>query len=243
MASGNVTEHEPWISVTLLRLMNQMKKILLVAFASVIHLAALAEYSGYQLTLEVEYTDGSVAVGYAFPIGAYFNLDSINDTDYLKRQLTIRDGVTTDSLGYFKTRLVYDAVYPDDPSNANRYYDLQDFTKVALNQVARIKVRDRFNYSYLSQISSGLTLADSTWSNQKCVDSFVAGAYLCDFQIFVHEDHPEIQKIKAELNAHWDSVKGLDLDYDTGDEADSEVAEIVAKLYEYKVVVIMTCTC
>ncbi len=210
-------------------------------------ISAKAEYNGYHIQFKVETKQGDTQIGYVYVASAYFNTDSINNTNYLIKALdqSGKEWLKRDSLVYFKERIKYEyRNVGDSLGPKNPIYTLDNRQIISAENIQSISVLDLIDYTYIISISSQLSIADTSWINTPPVQSFMAGGYLCYHQIFVHAPSKKVEAAIKAIKAIENATDPEEIDYHDGDDLDEKIWEIISTICrEDKIVVISECTC
>lgn len=230
-----------------------MRKTLIIIIAVIFSTSLRAEYNGYHIALSIENLKGQITKGYVYVASAYLNMDSLNNSEYLKRALdqSWKDWDKRDSLTYFKERIKYEytAVWDSSGPKKSIYY-LTGKTVLSFKSIKSIKIEEMIHFGYTKGIANELKLSDTTWMKREPVRKVSFGGYLHSYQIFIHENSPQINAIIKQLeikqkefdNTELDDENG-DTDYKKGDKIDEEFWKIIQKLNKLKVVIIAESSC
>lgn len=223
--------------------------------------SAFAEYNGWFLKIEITTANNEVIIGHIYRASAYFEEDSLSDEHYTTKALT-RSFTEDEHFVYFKTLYKYEYV-PLGGLEPTHIYALLNEQGIATTEIKNISVLDRIDFSYLENIASGHKLSDTLWMKEPPVVKAIADGYLCSWQVFVHEQSANTQKVLAELavyqtkNAQQFKKLEEELEYANGEHyreietkidelqesLDEMASDILAQLDGEKVVIISFCSC
>ena len=106
------------------------------------------------------------------------------------------------------------------------------------------------DFGYTQGIANELKLSDTTWMKRKPIKKVSFGGYLHSYQIFIHENSPQINAIIKQLEIKQKEIDSTELqdengdrDYRKGDKIDEELWKIIQKLNKLKVVIIAESSC
>ena len=229
-----------------------MKKTL--AFLAIIFLSlstnAECQYHYYHITFTFEANDGKIFNGYTAVSPCYFSVDSILNTEYLKRKLTSSTGdfYTEDSLTYFQDRIKY-KIDENSEQKDTLYYLLNKRT-IPTKKIKTIRIDNIVDQFGWVSISNDLQLKDTVWMKKEPIKRVVLeGAslegygigFLIDYKIFIHANSKKIDTIIRELELKWKELVNEKTSNDIDDnvfEINEEIGEIIKKLNGEKVVVV-----
>lgn len=205
-----------------------------------------AEYNGYHIKFSIETTNGEINNGYAYVASAYLNIDSLKNTEYLKKALdqSGKEWDDRDSLVYFNERIKYEyKMVGDSLGEKIPIYALKSRQAILSSEIMPISIEEMIDYTYLIGISSPLSISDTVWIKKEPLSSYSFGGYLCYHQIYIHQNSKKIDRIINLLKAKQAEINNIEIDYHNGDEIDKEFWEMIKQLYGEKVVIITECTC
>ncbi|MGB6035619.1 MAG: hypothetical protein WBG42_05080 [Cryomorphaceae bacterium] len=228
-------------------------------------LFAMAEYGGHHVEFNLFLRSGEVIHAYQY-IPTYFNKpDSISYKEYFEeyREILLNDKFYDDfSLAsYYQKRIKYTWEYEEGEENF--IFTLIEKQSIDTAAVASISVIEIIPYSYLMGVASSHDWSDREWMAEKPKKVHQFGGYFCDYQVFFHEWNEDIASLVTEINSEMARAETIisklkeDLRYVDGNEydeieeeidrwtesLDEKIDELLAPIYDYKVVVINTCTC
>ena len=221
-----------------------------------------AEYNGWYIKFKIITQNQEELIGNIYIAQAYFEKDSIKNSNYLIEIFNTLDNRSEDSLVFYKNLLSYKYKQQED-TNTYTEYGLINQSMIAIQQIKSIEVLNMIDFWYLSGIASTHTSADTIWMKSKPIKVFRTGGTLCDWQIFVHETSENTEKtiIKIEELQRSFSTKiealEADLEYLYGEEyyqtkekienleekIDSQFQELLSPFKGKKVVIISFCSC
>lgn len=221
-----------------------------------------AEYNGWYIKFKITTQNQKELIGNIYLAQAYFEKDSIKNSNYLIERFNTLDNRSEDSLVYYKNLLSYQYKQEED-TNTYTEYGLINQAMIAIQQIKSIEVLNMIDFWYLLGISSGHSISDTTWMKNKPVEVFRTGGNLCDWQIFVHEATEKtkqtIQQLKNLTNSNTSEIEKLEqeLKYLDGAEyykakeniesleegMDEKYQEILKSFDGEKVVIISFCSC
>lgn len=221
-----------------------------------------AEYNGWYIKFKIITQNQEELIGNIYIAQAYFEKDSIKNSNYLIERFNTLDNRSEDSLVFYKNLLSYKYKQQED-TNTYTEYGLINQSMIAIQQIKSIEVLNMIDFWYLSGIASTHTIADTIWMKSKPIKVFRTGGTLCDWQIFVHETSENTEKtiIKIEELQRSFSTKiealEADLEYLDGEEyyqtkekienleekIDSQFQELLSPFKGKKVVIISFCSC
>ena len=221
-----------------------------------------AEYNGWYIKFKIITQNQEELIGNIYIAQAYFEKDSIKNSNYLIEIFNTLDNRSEDSLVFYKNLLSYKYKQQED-TNTYTEYGLINQSMIAIQQIKSIEVLNMIDFWYLSGIASTHTSADTIWMKSKQIKVFRTGGTLCDWQIFVHETSENTEKtiIKIEELQRSFSTKiealEADLEYLYGEEyyqtkekienleekIDSQFQELLSPFKGKKVVIISFCSC
>ncbi len=217
-----------------------MKKTLIVLTILSLSAGVKAQYYyGYYIKFDAETIHGETKTGFVYLAAHYLNNDSLNNTDYLKKALSQRaiEWHKRDSLVYYKERIKYDYIPVDDSlGSKSTIYRLNNEQAIANNEIQAIKIRDMIEQSYFIQISNPLSAADTVWASKRPLRSYSFTGFVCYFQIFVHENSQNTNRIIKQLQEKQHKANEID-----PNEIDEAFLNIIEELYGEKVVVVTEC--
>ncbi len=224
-----------------------MRIILLIFFTLYYSTILRAEYNGYLIKFEVETLEGNKFFGYSYLSTSYFNLDSLENTNYLITALDPgRGDWEGDSLIYYKERIKYEYRHVGNVDGEKiPIYTLNNRQVILDKEIKNIDILEIINQTYMVGISSPLSISDTTWSNKDPIESYSFGAYLCFHQIYIHERSKNIKNIIARLQAKQKEIDEIEFDSEMGDQLDNEISKMIDELslLDNKIVVITECSC
>lgn len=230
-----------------------MKKVLIIIVTVFLSLSAKAEYNGYHITFTIETTNDLKLKGYSYVASAYLEMDSLQNTNYLKRALnqnSTGDWDKRESFTYFKRRIVYNYNnYFYDQQKQHEYY-LTEKTALPCKSIKNIRIDDMIDWSYLSNMVI-LNTSDFNWLKSKPVKRYFFGSYLCEYEFFVHENNKKISQLLKPLIAQNEKLNQIEKSNNTTERelaeayenADEVINDVIEQLKGYKVVVVVFCTC
>lgn len=229
-----------------------MKNTLILFFTILFSISAKAEiYSGYQLTLTIENINGQKSKGYAHIPAAYFELDSIQNTVYLKRVLSRWFEADDDTLIYFKERIVYNYKTSITGTSQETYtYYLTEKTQIPLVSIKSITIDEVIDWGYVTSILVLKESSDLSWLKEKPTKSYLFSSYLCEeIQVFVYEKNDKIDKLVNELIEVHKEIDEVETNEKSPNynntKYHNELTDKEEKIYEkmkgYKIVVVSTC--
>lgn len=203
-----------------------------------------AEYQGFYLKLQLTLENDRQLEAYTYVVSAYLNEDSVHSSTYLLRMVAQQSGYESDSLTVFTHLLTYRyrSIWQTEGAWPETIYAMAEPLKLQKSDVQTVTLLDRVQASYILGVASPLRPADTLWTTTPVRSAHVFEGYFCLYQIFVHEDSPEIEAVLREIRAElrrWEA----DPESVTDEEKDAYLAEKVEVFYRFKVVVIAECTC
>jgi len=230
-----------------------MRKTLIILIAVIFSTSLRAEYNGYHITISIENIKGQITKGYVYVASAYLNMDSLNNSEYLKKALdqSWKDWNKRDSLTYFRDRIKYEYTAVWDSSGAkNSIYYLTGKTVLSFKSIKSIKIEEMIDFGYTQGIANELKLSDTTWMKREPLRKLSFEGYLHSYQIFIHENSAKINEIIKQLEIKQKEIDQTELqddngdtDYRKGDKIDDELWGIIKKLNKLKVVIIAESSC
>lgn len=230
-----------------------MRKSLIILIAVLFSTSLRAEYNGYHITILFENVKGQITKGYVYVAAAYLNMDSLSNSEYLKRALdqSSKDWSKRDSLTYFKNRIKYEYSAVLDSSGAkNSIYYLTGKAVVSFKSIKSLKIEEMIDFSYTQGISNELKLSDTAWMKKEPMRKLSFGGYLNSYQIFIHENSSKIRAVIKQLEIKQKEIDKYNLQYENddtdhikGDKIDEELWMIIQKLNKQKVVIIVESSC
>lgn len=247
-----------------------MKNILILFFTVLFSISAKADYNGYHITFTIENISGQKSKGYVYV--TYLKMDSLQNTEYLKRALdqSIQDEnwENRNTLTYYKERIIYNyipAYIPveeqlDNTEQSYEYY-LTRKTKMLFSSIKKITIDEMINWSYAIGMSVLKESSDLSWLKEKPIKSYFFNSYLCEFQIFTHEKNDRIDEHINRLTKIQKEIDKIATDYGNSEHSNNERDKLMSKLEEtyekmsdevdkfieqlegYKIVIITSCTC
>lgn len=199
---------------------------------------------GYHLALSLELQNGRTLEGFVFYSSEDLNLDSLQNTAYLK-QLLGRDleGKAL-PLTLFRQRLAYTYSLPgEDDGGVDTLFYLMKRTSIPLEKIKSITVREVVEWSVLTGISSELKPSDQSWMKRPPLTSEGYKAYLCSHWVYYHRITRKTKRIRQEIYQKQLEWEEMEINFENGDKLDAELWKMLEKLRRMKVVVISTCTC
>jgi hypothetical protein len=164
-----------------------MKKILIL-FLLLLSAPLFAEYGSYQIQFTLEDVNRNVSKGYCQITASYLNLDSLENSEYLKKTLSCQITQDVDTFYYYKARLKYEYQNLYDSSvGKSKIYSLLDETAVSMSAIKTIKIDDMIGSGYSNNILNELKLSDTTWMKIPHVSRFITNGVFCSFEVFVHK--------------------------------------------------------
>lgn len=226
---------------------------------------ALAEYNGHQIEFTIELKNGNKIHGYNYLASVYQKDKTISYQEFLERnyEIVLRHHYndSLEELTYFENRIKYN--YLDYDGEERFIYTLTDKRTIEKQQIKSLKIIELTDQSYAIGISSTHNWEDRFWMSIKPIEKISTGGYLCENQIFVHQDNPKIEQIKKELKkVSIDFDKKINeqkeiMKYSNGKEylqaekeieelenkIDREISELLQKFHGMRVVIISMCSC
>ena len=240
-----------------------MKKLFLILIGILLQTHSLkAEYNGWYIKFKIITQNQEELIGNIYIAQAYFEKDSINNSNYVIERFNTLDHQSEDTLVYYKNLLKYN-FQPEEDTSTYTEYGLINQQKIHVKDIKSIEVLNMIYFWYLSGIASTHTIADTIWMKSKPIKVFRTGGTLCDWQIFVHETSENTEKtiIKLEELQRSFSTKiealEADLEYLDGEEyyeteekieklereIDKQFQELLTPFKGEKVVIISFCSC
>ncbi|GAL87387.1 hypothetical protein CHU_2386 [Sporocytophaga myxococcoides] len=223
-----------------------MNKTIGILIFTLVTISSRAEYIGYHIKFTIETKKGETRIGFVYVPSAYLDMDSIENTNYLKYALdqSWDDRSNKDSLFYFKERIKYQYQEVGDTQGEEReIYSLSNKQSISYQDIKLIRIIEMQDFTYLTGVSSPLSVTDIPWISKKPLQGYAFSGYLCYYQVFVHVKSKKIEGIIKRLTAKQKSIESIDVNHENGDGVDEELWEIIKELYGEKVVVITECTC
>lgn len=229
-----------------------MKNILIVFFTILSSISARAEiYDSYHISFTIEDINGQKSKGYVHIPTAYFELDSIQSTAYLKRVLSRWWSEEDDTLTYFKERIIYNYKSSVTGTSQETYtYYLKGKTKIPLSSIKNITIDEVFDWDFVTTILVLKESSDLSWLKEKPIKSYFFSTFMCEEnQIFVYEENHVIEKLikkLIEVNKELDEIETNEKkpNYNSTEyhnELTDKENEIYEKMKGYKIVVVTTC--
>lgn len=239
-----------------------MNKLIICILFLLLTVHVKAEYNGWFIKFKITTKSQKELVGNVYIAQAYFEKDSINNSNYLIERFNTLDNQSEDSLVYYKNLLSY-KYNQDGDTNTYTQYGLLNQEMIAINEIKSIEVINMIDFWYLSGIGSSHTIADTIWMKKAPVESFSFGGYLCGWDIFVHEATKKTDRILLQLKEltenHTLKIDSLEknLKYLNGndyyqteekieslnDSIDEKASEILKLFDGEKVVILNFCSC
>ena len=191
-----------------------MKKILILSTIFFLSTTVRAEYNGYHIRFELETTKGETKFGFVYVASAYLKMDSLKNTNYLKKALDQSWGEWNkrDSLVYFKERIEYKFRYVGDSlGEENSIYSLANKQAISANEIKSITITEMIEETYLVGVSSPLSISDTIWTNREPLSSYSFSGYLCYHQIYVHISSKKTDRIIDILQRKEDELKDIEI--------------------------------
>ena len=240
-------------------------RIFISLFFCLSMLIAKAEYDGYHVEFDLHLKSGETIHGYQYLAGF------ISDSDNISRKETIESrkdfllgNQFNDGLGdysFYQKRIKYTWEYEE--AEESFIFALIEKQSIDTAAVASILVIEIIPYSYLMGVASSHDWSDRQWMAEKPKKVHQFGGYFCDYQVFFHEWNEGIASLVTEINSEMARAETIisklkeDLPYADGNEydeieeeidrltesLDEKIDDLLAPIYNYKVVVISMCTC
>lgn len=191
----------------------KMQFLHLTASAMLIATSLKAEcyYTDFDLTFEIEHA-GTKAIYYAQLSACDFTLDSAQNQDYLLAALTAEGD--PELISIFTDRLRYSYCYETKADCNNNQKDevfqLLHKTLLKKTSINSIRLLDAKRGSAMLHIANDLSIADSTWLQQKPIKAMGFGFDLCDSQLFIHSLSDEINAVISTIEAFRQRVASLE---------------------------------
>lgn len=227
--------------------------------------AASAEYNGHQIEFRIEMSDGESFIGYNYLSDLGHADSSLTYEEFLEKnyELILRNQFN-DMVGEwtcYKHRIKYDYLdYDGTKSSIHVLIDKRSINKLEIQSFEIIELIDQ---SYLIGVSSIHKWEDRIWMSKAPVEQFSTGGYLCDHQVFIHENDPTIEQMKKELErVQAEFEKEINeqqqiMEFSDGDpyyeaenrieelenELDDNIADVIFGYDGLKIVIISMCTC
>ena len=170
---------------------------------------------------------------------SFIDLQSIDNSEYLKKQLSSASCLQNGNIIYYKNRISYEY---DGDNKRVKVYKLVDIAEINPSAISEIMITDSFKFGYLTTISNDLTLSDRSWMKTVPLEKIIAGGYYCDYQIFVHKKSVKITQIQKELDLKMKEWKDIELSNQNGNTYGNEIRKIMDKFNGLQVVVISFCS-
>lgn len=224
---------------------------------------ALAEYNGHQIEFTIELKDGNKIHGYNYLASVHQKDKTISYQEFLEKnyELVLMKHFNDGELTYFQHRIKYN--YLDYDGNTRFIYALTDKKSIDKSKIKSLKIIELTDQTYAIGISSAHNWKDRLWMSSKPIEKISTAGYLCENQIFIHEDNPKIEQIKKELekvsiefDKKINEQKEI-MKYSNGkeyiqaekkineleNEIDGEISELLQKFNGKRVVIITMCSC
>lgn len=212
-----------------------------------------AEYNGFHITISIENNKGNLSKGFVYIASGYLNMDSLNNSTYLKSALNQAWDVSDkkSSFTYYKERIEYHYLAEWDSSGPKQViYYLTGKTKVSFNSIKKITIEEMIDFGYSRQIANEIHASDTVWMNREPLQKATFGGYLNFYEIFIHENSPKINALLDQLEGMQKEIDTIELqdeygntDYQKGDKIDAELWAIIRKLNKHRVIIIATYSC
>jgi len=197
----------------------------------------------------VSLVNGKHNIGYVETTGGKLIRDSLQNTEFLKRALTVkfrnRESDIIDTLVFYSNRFMYTYL---SSSGENRIMDtvsaLFNRTAIAFNDIEKIKfIKLRVINAYFI---NAMKLSDTVWCRTKLLQSVNIIGLLCEFELFVHETNPNVSSIIAKLKEkskqHQQKFQSTELSYEELYVMDEKLRALINKLSGEKTVAVQYCS-
>lgn len=241
-----------------------MKKAVIILAIILLSISARADWgSNYQIKFTIGTGNGKICNGYSCVYRDFFNVDSLENTEYLKKEFYKRfsEG-RKDTITYFQDRIEYEykrqvwyEAEQKEIEQKDTIYYLVDQVDIPLRDIRTIRIDGVVEVSPFDGISSELQLGDTTWMKQEPVKRFDFNGYFCSYKIFIHVNSVRVNAVIGKLELKQEETdKKIELSYlsETAEESykimhevekiGEEVWEILKELDGEKVVVVFHCT-
>jgi hypothetical protein len=204
-------------------------------------------YSEYQVVFQISISKTSSIICYQSFSSCELELDSLSNQGYLIRKLKQQN--SNDKLLIYNNRVAFHYCLEgkSDCADSTKAVVFSLVEPIILNRsdVDFIKVLSAERYSVFEQLSTPLSLSDSTWHNQVPQTVLEFEAYLCSHSVFIFKEKPEVISCIQALNALQEKVDNLS--YEAlqleGDNYDAKIWEYIEELAkEDYLVIVSSCT-
>ncbi|MGB0175936.1 MAG: hypothetical protein ACPF9D_02140 [Owenweeksia sp.] len=236
-----------------------MKKVLL-AVLILSGFCARAEYNGCFFKLSVEKMDGTSFIGHLYMTDAIIKTDSLNNNDYLVWNSGRGEFMPEDSIRFYKKRLSYIISLENQQDTI---YTLLEPMALSKKEIRNIRVLDKIEQSYLYGLEILHESDDYAWLSKKPQTVLKTGGYLCDWEIFIHEESPQTNEVQGKLRKYEAEaeakLKKLSIELNSSDgpyhrelqeninsleeRLDTDIPEILKGFKGEKVVILAFCSC
>lgn len=163
----------------------------------------LAEYNGHQLEFKIIMHSGKELMGYQYLPQVFKEDENQSYEEFLEEhvEVVLRNDFS-DGLGehaYFNKRIVYS--YLGYGSDSNEIMVLVDKRSILIDSVQSLEILSMISQTYMIGVSSLHDWSDRHWMKSPPHEKITTGGYLCDHQVFVHEDHSRTANIKQALDS------------------------------------------
>jgi hypothetical protein len=212
-----------------------MKKILLIV-GLLISSYTKAEYNEWNFKITIKTVEGKEVIGYGRTIKDAINTDSLENTNYLIKNLTEE----RDNIYIYLNRIVYTNTSDMAPMQSAEYV-LLNRVAIASEFIQSLKISEWKMGSTLSNIDNNITLSDTSWIYHKPVTVVHINANSCEYDIFIHKKSKKLDSVIQEFKA---VAKKHETDDDPVNvEEMREHQQLIREMQGLKVVVISFCTC
>lgn len=212
-------------------------------------MTAQSYYSKYQLKFDIATNSGTSLILYRDISAFYFELDSIDNQQYLINSFATYDQ-TIDSLTFFKNSIEYfyclgTTECPD--SEKQSVLALLDKVVIEISEIKRIEVLEAKRVSIFEDISTPLQISDTVWMKKPPiqVESFYTS--FCFHEICIYSKSQQLDNLISQLEVVQAEIKVLidedQINYDNDQIYNDKLRDIIDQINrDYKVVVISGCT-
>jgi hypothetical protein len=221
---------------------NLIKKALNIILILLFSTSIKAQFGGYQLSIEITTVDDHTSNGYSYVASNNFNLDSLENTNYLFNRIDQGFEIThpDDSFSYFKNRINYSN---EDYNSDNKLFYLLDPVIIESKNIKSISIKSMDNQSTMIGFSNILSLSDTTWIMTNPIEKHSYSGYLCHYEIFVHEKTKKNEEIITRLELYLKEIENIKNDNELDTYIDEKILKILEELNGQKVIVISQCSC
>lgn len=199
-----------------------MKNKILVILFLVFGVNALkAEYNGWYIQFEITTKANTSIVGWTYVAEAYFNKDSIHNSNYLIERFDVLDHQKQGTINFYHHLLTYR--FKSFAGDDEKIYTLIEEDSIPVNEIKSMQVLKMHEFWYLQGVVSKHQISDTTWMKSPVLERITVGGELCTWDIFVHQKSEAVEKLKAALsiieNKYTQKIEALEeeLDYAEGD--------------------------